>query len=138
EKQLKTYRQSVLKYAFEGRFTNPNVKDGELPEGWEWKTLKEITFKVEKVKRKEVNEKEEFIYLDIGGIDNSRNKIESYKNYAWKEAPSRAQQIVKTNDVLFSTVRTYMKNIAIVNKEIFNNQIASSGFTVLRANEQTN
>ena len=34
QQQLKTYRQSVLKWAFEGKLTNENVKDGELPEGW--------------------------------------------------------------------------------------------------------
>ena len=32
--QLKTYRQAVLKWAFEGRLTNENVKDGELPKRW--------------------------------------------------------------------------------------------------------
>ena len=32
--QLKHYRQSVLKHAFEGRLTNDNIKDGELPERW--------------------------------------------------------------------------------------------------------
>ena len=143
QQQLKTYRQSVLKWAFEGKLTvrtgrDLSVQDGELPEGWERKTLKELTLKVDKVKRKDVDEKEELIYLDIGGLDNNFNKIENYKTYKWKDAPSRAQQIVKINDILFSTVRTYMKNIAIVDKEIFNNQIASSGFTVLRANEQTN
>ena len=42
QEQLKTYRQSVLKWAFEGRFTNENVKDGVLPEGWEWKRLGSI------------------------------------------------------------------------------------------------
>ncbi|MEY3499619.1 MAG: hypothetical protein RL308_1288 [Bacteroidota bacterium] len=35
QQQLKTYRQSVLKWAFEGKLTNENVKDGELPKGWE-------------------------------------------------------------------------------------------------------
>ena len=40
--QLKTYRQAVLKYAFEGRFTNKNVKPGELPEGWRWVRLGEV------------------------------------------------------------------------------------------------
>lgn len=35
QQQLKTYRQSVLKSAFEGKLTNENVKEGELPEGWE-------------------------------------------------------------------------------------------------------
>jgi type I restriction enzyme S subunit len=40
--QLKVYRQSVLKWAFEGRFTNENVKEGEFPEGWEVKKLGEV------------------------------------------------------------------------------------------------
>jgi type I restriction enzyme S subunit len=34
--QLKVYRQSLLKSAFEGQLTNENVKDGELPDGWKW------------------------------------------------------------------------------------------------------
>ncbi len=34
--QLKTYRQAVLKWAFEGKLTNKNVKEGKLPEGWKW------------------------------------------------------------------------------------------------------
>ena len=138
QKQLKTYRQSVLKSAFEGKLTNDNVKDGELPDGWKSKSLKDLVLKVEKVKRKEVDENEGLIYLDIGGINNNSNRIENYKKYFWKDAPSRAQQIVKQNDILFSTVRTYMKNIAIVDKEIYNNQIASSGFTVLRADSCVN
>lgn len=35
QQQLKTYRQSVLKWAFEGKLTNENVKEGVLPKGWE-------------------------------------------------------------------------------------------------------
>ncbi|MEX6687178.1 restriction endonuclease subunit S [Danxiaibacter flavus] len=42
QQQLKTYRQAVLKWAFEGKLTNENVKDGELPEGWKWVKLNEI------------------------------------------------------------------------------------------------
>lgn len=40
--QLKVYRQASLKWAFEGRLTNENVKEGELQEGWKWATLGEI------------------------------------------------------------------------------------------------
>jgi len=40
--QLKTYRKAVLKWAFEGKLTNENVKDGELPEGWRILKLKEL------------------------------------------------------------------------------------------------
>jgi type I restriction enzyme S subunit len=42
QQQLKVYRQAVLKYAFEGKLTNPEVKEGELPEGWVTKKFGEI------------------------------------------------------------------------------------------------
>jgi type I restriction enzyme S subunit len=42
QQQLKTYRQSVLKWAFEGKLTNDNVKDGELPKGWEKLKIKDV------------------------------------------------------------------------------------------------
>lgn len=40
--QLKSYRQAVLKWAFEGRFTNKEFKIGQLPEGWRWVELDDI------------------------------------------------------------------------------------------------
>lgn len=40
--QLKVYRQSLLKAAFEGKLTNKNVKGDELPKGWIIKKLNEI------------------------------------------------------------------------------------------------
>ena len=43
QQQLKTYRQSVLKWAFEGKLTNENVKEGELPKGWKWTNVKDIS-----------------------------------------------------------------------------------------------
>jgi len=46
QQQLKIYKQAVLKYAFEGRLTNPEVKEGELPEGWDFKNFKDLTTKV--------------------------------------------------------------------------------------------
>jgi len=42
QQQLKIYRQSVLKWAFEGKLTNKNVKEGELPEGWKWLKLDDV------------------------------------------------------------------------------------------------
>lgn len=44
--QLKTYRQAVLKWAFEGKLTNENVKDGELPEGWKREELVNLVEKI--------------------------------------------------------------------------------------------
>lgn len=42
QQQLKVYRQSLLKAAFEGKLTNKNVKDGELPKGWKWALIGDI------------------------------------------------------------------------------------------------
>jgi type I restriction enzyme S subunit len=42
QQQLKVYRQSVLKWAFEGKLTNENVKEGELPKGWKVLKVKDI------------------------------------------------------------------------------------------------
>jgi hypothetical protein len=53
------------------------------------------------VKRKEVDIEKELIYLDIGAIDNVSNRITEHKVYKWKDAPSRAQQIVQVGDILF-------------------------------------
>lgn len=46
QNQLKIYRQSLLKWAFEGKLTNDNVEDGKLPKGWKWVDLGNIAEKV--------------------------------------------------------------------------------------------
>jgi type I restriction enzyme, S subunit len=42
QQQLKVYRQAVLKWAFEGRLTNDDVKDGGLPEGWRLVNIQDL------------------------------------------------------------------------------------------------
>lgn len=102
-----------------------------LPVNWRMTTIGEVTLPVEKIDpAKKANQ--EFIYLDISGIDNKSNKIVEVKRYLGKEAPSRARQLVQVNDVLFSTVRTYLRNIAVVPAQ-YDGQVASTGFSVLRA-----
>lgn len=72
-------------------------------------------------------------YIDISSIDNKSNTVSKYTEYIFKEAPSRAQQKVEKNDIMISTVRPNLNNVAIVLEE--NNQlVASSGFCILRAN----
>jgi type I restriction enzyme S subunit len=46
QQQLKMYRQSLLKWAFEGKLTKKNIKDGELPNGWKWVKLGSIATKI--------------------------------------------------------------------------------------------
>lgn len=52
-------------------------------------------------------------------------------NNIFENAPSRAQQYIRKNDILILTVRSNFKNIAI-NKIEYKEPVASSGFYVLR------
>ena len=71
-------------------------------------------------------------YIDISSIDNKRNVMTGYTEYVLEEAPSRAQQHIKKGDIVVSTVRPNLKNVAITGYEC-DNLVASSGFCVLRA-----
>lgn len=127
-------RENKHKEAKSTKFWTPVTLDtsslSELPEGWCWSRVGEVTETIGKVSPREEPEAE-FIYLDISSIDNQNLKIVEPKKYFGKDAPSRARQRVKVGDVLFSTVRTYLKNIAQV-PIIYDGQIASTGFSILR------
>jgi len=103
----------------------------KLPPGWVKTTLIEICLPVTKTQPSELPNVE-FTYLDIGSIDNYSNRITETKTVTGRDAPSRARQVVQQNDILFSTVRTYLKNIAFIGK-YYPNPIASTGFTIIRA-----
>jgi type I restriction enzyme S subunit len=103
----------------------------ELPDSWLWSTVGDITEPVSKVSPRDRPDTP-FTYLDISSIDNTSHSIAEPKTYYGAEAPSRARQVVKAGDVLFSTVRTYLKNIAPV-PHVHDGQVASTGFSVLRA-----
>lgn len=112
--------------------TMPSATErASLPPGWSWTTLGEVTLSVEKVDPSATPDRQ-ITYLDISSIDNVTSQITEPKTYSGANAPSRARQLVRAGDVLFSTVRTYLKNIAQV-PEAYDGQIASTGFSVLRS-----
>jgi type I restriction enzyme, S subunit len=73
----------------------------------------------------------EFDYIDVSSISNATYQIEETHRLKGKDAPSRAQRLVKANDVLFATVRPTLQRIAVV-PERLNNQVCSTGYFVLR------
>ena len=81
--------------------------------------------------KKIFNKSDKIKYIDISSIDNKTNEIVAYTEYIFDEAPSRAQQHIRKNDILISTVRPNLKNIAI-NKLEYEETVASSGFCILR------
>nr|WP_271396066.1 restriction endonuclease subunit S [Neomicrococcus lactis] len=69
-------------------------------------------------------------YIEISDVDSSVG-ISGSITVSFAEAPSRARRIVRKGDVLVSTVRTYLRAIASVDRE-YDGSIASTGFCVLR------
>ncbi len=100
-----------------------------------WTTVKlsEVCEKISNVDIRKQSGK--FNYIDIGSINSTAKRISEIQELDWSIASSRARQIVKKGDTLFSTVRVNLERIAFVDKEILN-AIASTGFTVIRANEK--
>ena len=70
-------------------------------------------------------------YIDISSVDSESNCVTSTTEYTLSNAPSRAQQCTERGDILVSTVRPNLKNIAI-NQIDGDNTVASTGFCVLR------
>ena len=95
----------------------------EIPSSWVWTTGNEIFSPL----RSCIPQGDTFIYVDIDAIDNKVNIINNSKIMRTADAPSRATRYTKAGDVLFSMVRPYLRNIAIVPE---NGWIASTGFYV--------
>jgi type I restriction enzyme S subunit len=102
---------------------------GELPPGWASTTIDAVSEAVSK--RGPNPSRSTFLYIDLGAIDNKAKEISAPTEVAVSAAPSRAKQIVKQGDIVFSNVRVYLENIALVPKEL-EGEVASTAFCVLR------
>ena len=99
----------------------------EIPESWEWARLSGIVFN-----RGQMTPSADFCYIDIGSIDNKKQQLSEEENIISAEkAPSRARKVVAQGDILYSTVRPYLHNMCIINKEFSHQPIASTGFAAL-------
>ncbi|MEA1956369.1 MAG: restriction endonuclease subunit S, partial [Campylobacterota bacterium] len=82
-------------------------------------------------------ENKEYDYIQLGSIGRDNSEVEKPLKIKLPDIPSRAQQIVKTNEILFSIANPQWGNHILV-KEVNNNFIASSGFIILDSNENNN
>ena len=106
-----------------------------MREDWEYKKLGDISSSllIEKAKKR-FSPNDVIRYIDISSIDNINQCLTRTTSFKMLDAPSRAQQKVEYGDILISTVRPNLRNIAIVNDDA-TNLVASSGFCVLRIND---
>lgn len=104
----------------------------ELPESWREARLDDICLPVSQCGPDK--NRATFRYVDLGALDNKRKRIVEAKTVAIADAPSRARQIIRHGDVIFSTVRVYLENIAVIPEEL-DGEVASTAFCVLRPAE---
>ena len=99
----------------------------DIPDNWCWARLGEIVYN-----HGQMLPDEQFCYIDIGSIDNARQKLSSENNIIEPhKAPSRARKIVARDDILYATVRPYLHNMCIVDRDFPYRAIASTGFAVM-------
>ena len=137
EKKIKKPKSSSCIFRRDGHFYEsinggePTCIDEEIPfeipNSWEWvrgMSIFEAT--------RNIVPQKDFSYIDIDAIDNKRHIIKSGKPTKKEKAPSRARRLLEPGDVLFSLVRPYLENIALVENQ-YANAIASTGFYVVRS-----
>ena len=138
-KEKKIKREKNPSVIFKGADNIPYEKNGdevrslagevpfEIPDSWEWVRLGSVVYN-----RGQTSPSTEFCYIDIGSIDNKYQKLNpTDTTIAPDKAPSRARKLVDMGDILYSTVRPYLHNMCIIDREFPHIPIASTGFAVL-------
>jgi len=105
----------------------------KLPDGWKWVHLQEVCQDTIENRNPCNNPEQPFTYVDISSIDAQLKQIIGPKQLLGKNAPSRARQVIRANDVIVSTTRPNLNAVAMVPFSL-DNQICSTGFCVLRPN----
>ena len=123
--EYKAWKQSVIFEAVTGK--NNRKK-------WKQEKLKYLAdYNIESLSE-ETNDDFNFDYIDIGSVKFGEG-IVSKENMNFKVSPSRARRIVKEGDVIISSVRTYLRAIARIEKSDVP-QIVSTGFVVFTPNKE--
>ena len=111
-------RSKILQAAFDGSLSNTT-------DDWKWLKGYDFFLPMESTSLKGKT----FKYIDIDAIDNKNCRIREVKIIPTSQRPSRASRKTEKGDVLFSMVRPYLRNIAMVTET---DCIASTGFFVCR------
>jgi type I restriction enzyme S subunit len=122
QQQLKIYRQAVLKWAFEGKLTNKEVKEDEFPEGWSQSNLGEYIVHIGAGKSYKCDErpprKNEIGIVKVSSVTwGFFDEMESKTCYS-RDLLNK-QFLIKSGDFLFSRANT----IELVGACVIVNQI---------------
>jgi len=140
QQQLKLYRQSVLKWAFEGRLTNENVKDGQLPKEWEHKTLGNIAKFINGDRGKNYPNRSEYVekgiaFINTGHIEpNGKLSLETMHYISRQKFNTLNSGKVAKGDILYCLRGATLGKTAIVDQ--FEEGAIASSLVIIRLEKQ--
>ena len=141
--QLKTYRQSVLKYAFEGKLTNKKVKEAELPKSWDWVKIEFLLFDTKKgmstgpfgtMLKKYEHQKDGIPVLGIENIGEGVFQLPNKIFITSEKAKELKNFVVIENDIIISRSGT-VGEICLLPKKM-ENSIISTNLIRVRLNQK--
>jgi len=72
-----------------------------------------------------------FTYIDVGAVDNAAGRISTPQILMAENAPSRARKVVRPGTVIYSTIRPYLLNVAVIAEAYKQEPIASTAFAII-------
>ena len=102
-------------------------KPFSLPDSWEWVRIPEVTHGLG-----QGEPSSSFTYIDVASVDNLRGRVAPHVQVLEAaDAPSRARKTVSIGTVIYSMIRPYLKNIAVIEHSYSPKAIASTAFAVM-------
>lgn len=97
-----------------------------IPSSWKWARIEDLGHDLGQKKPDKT-----FTYVDVGSINKELGYIDEPSILEHSEAPSRARKLVQKNTVIYSTVRPYLLNIAVIDRDFNPEPIASTAFAII-------
>ncbi|MBL4237346.1 restriction endonuclease subunit S [Vibrio fluvialis] len=97
-----------------------------IPSSWKWARIEALGHDLGQKKPDKT-----FTYVDVGSINKELGYIDEPSILEHSEAPSRARKLVQKNTVIYSTVRPYLLNIAVIDRDFNPEPIASTAFAII-------
>jgi type I restriction enzyme, S subunit len=127
DEQARLYKEGTIGRPKASVKVNERELPYEIPASWQWVRLADIGHDWGQKKPDT-----RFSYIDVSTVDNKQGIIGSDINILEpKDAPSRARKIVRKGTVIYSTVRPYLLNIAVIDREVEPEPIASTAFAII-------
>ena len=132
---IENLKQQIAERRKQYEFYRDQLLDLEGKEGVVMKTLRDLCLKTSNIKWNLEPVVKTFFYIDLSSVSLDLHQIFVTTEINKENAPSRAQQIVKTGDILLGTTRPTLKRYCQIPLQ-YDNQICSTGYCVYRANKE--